>query len=104
IYMGANGYVETKIKVVKSGRYRIGVWARGTAMKGVYPIVSLELGDRELGQVECRSDDWSVHFVTANLPEGTRTFRLRFINDSYDPRTGEDRNLWVDKIEFEPRQ
>ncbi len=101
IYMGTNGYVETTIRVVKSGRYRIGVWARGTAMKGVYPIVSLELGDKVLGQVECRSDDWSVHFVTAELPQGTHIFRLRFTNDSYDPRTGEDRNLWVDKIEFE---
>jgi hypothetical protein len=102
IYMGTNGYVETTVKVVKAGRYRVGIWARGTAMKGVYPIVSLELGDKSLGQVECKSDDWSVHFITADLPQGTHTLRLRFTNDSYDPISGEDRNLWVDKIEFEP--
>lgn len=101
IYMGTGGYVEAQIKVAKSGRYRIGVWARGTAAKGVYPIVALELDGKVLGQVECRSDDWSVHFVTADLPEGTHTFRLRFTNDFYDPVAGEDRNLWVDKIEFE---
>lgn len=102
IYMGTNGYVETTMKIVKVGRYRIGIWTKGTAMKGIYPIVSLELGDKTLGQVECKSDDWSVHFITAELPEGTHTLRLRFINDSYDPISGEDRNLWVDKIEFEP--
>ncbi|MFN4180940.1 MAG: carbohydrate-binding domain-containing protein, partial [Armatimonadota bacterium] len=102
IYMGTNGYVEMTVKIVKSGRYRIGIWAKGTAMKGIYPIVSLELGDKTLGQVECKSDDWSVHFITAELPQGTYPLRLRFINDSYDPRLGEDRNLWVDKIEFEP--
>jgi hypothetical protein len=104
IYMGTNGYVEAKVKIVKGGKYRIGIWARGTAMKGVYPIVALEIDGKEIGRVECRSDEWSIHFVSADLPQGDYTFRLRFVNDAYDPTAGEDRNLWVDKIEFEPVQ
>lgn len=101
IYMGTNGYVEGRVKIIKTGRYRIGVWAKGTALKGVYPIVALELDGEELGRVECRSDEWSVHFLTTKLPRGAYTLRLWFVNDSYDPISGEDRNLWVDKIEFE---
>ena len=104
IYMGTNGYVEAKTKIVKGGRYRIGIWAKGTAMKGVYPVLALEIDGKEIGRVECRSDEWSIHFVTAELPQGDYTFRLRFVNDAYDPIAGEDRNLWVDKIEFEPAQ
>lgn len=102
IYMGANGYVETQVRVVKAGRYRVGIWARGTPMKGVYPMVVLELDGKALGQVECRSDDWGVHFLTLDLPTGSHTLRLRFTNDAYDPVAGEDRNLWVDKLEFIP--
>ncbi len=102
IYMGTNGYVETRVKIVKGGRYRVGIWARGTPAKGTYPIISLELNGKALGQVECRSDEWSVHFITVDLPQGTYTLRLRLINDAYDPIAGEDRNLWLDKIEFEP--
>ncbi len=101
IYMGANGYVETKITVARAGRYRVGIWARGTPLKGVYPVAALELNGKGLGQVECRSDDWSVHFLTVDLPSGTYTLRLRFTNDAYEPVAGEDRNLWVDKLEFE---
>ncbi len=102
IYMGASGYVEAKVTVARAGRYRVSIWARGTPLKGIYPVVALELNDKGLGQAECRSDDWSVHFLTVDLPAGTHTLRLRFTNDAYDPVAGEDRNLWVDKLEFEP--
>ncbi|MGQ9519375.1 MAG: carbohydrate-binding domain-containing protein [Candidatus Fervidibacter sp.] len=102
IYMGTNGFIEAKIEIVKAGRYRIGIWAKGTSLEGVYPIVAIELDGKELGRVECKSDDWSVHFINAYLPQGAYTLRLRFINDAYNPQKGEDRNLWVDKIEIEP--
>lgn len=101
IAMPSSGYVETQIRVVVGGRYRIGVMAKGDPADGVYPIVALELNGREIGRVECQSDDWGLHYIVADLPEGTFNLRLRFTNDLWLPEKGEDRNLWVDRVEFE---
>jgi hypothetical protein len=101
IAMPSSGYVETQIRVVTGGRYRIGVVAKGDPADGVYPIVALELNGREIGRVECKSDDWTIHYITTDLPEGTSNLRLRFTNDLWLQDKGEDRNLWVDRIEFE---
>jgi len=101
IAMPASGYVETPLRIVADGRYRIGIVAKGEPAAGIYPIVALELNGREIGRVECTSDDWALHSIIANLPAGIFNLRLRFTNDLWLPEKGEDRNLWVDRIEFE---
>ncbi len=101
IVMPASGYFETQARVATAGHYRVGIMAKGTPADGVYPIVALELDGKEIGKVECKSDDWASHYFTADLPAGTFNLRVRFTNDLYLPDKGEDRNLWVDRIEFE---
>jgi len=99
VAMATGGYVEGPVRIMRAGRYRVTVWAKGTPAKGVYPIVELSLGKRVLGQVQCASDDWDPHRLTANLPAGRFRLRVRFTNDRCEPP--EDRNLWLDRIEFE---
>lgn len=99
VYMGSSGYMEGRVRVAAAGRYRVWLWARGTPADDEYPIVALELNGKEIGRVECASDDWSAHLLTVELPEGEFVLRLRFTNDRFGP-TG-DRNVWIDRLEFE---
>ncbi|MCS6862328.1 MAG: hypothetical protein NZT92_18655, partial [Abditibacteriales bacterium] len=99
VYMGTSGYVEGRVHVAAAGRYRVWLWARGTPADDEYPIVALELNSKEIGRVECASDDWSPHLLTVELPAGEFILRLRFTNDRFSP-TG-DRNVWIDRLEFE---
>lgn len=101
ISMPTNGYVEGPIRFATGGRYRIGIVAKGTPADGIYPIVALQLDNRIIGQVEIKSDGYSTHYIVADLPAGTVNLRLRFTNDLWRPEKGEDRNLWVDRLEFE---
>jgi len=98
-YLGSTGYIEGPVNVATAGAYRIALWARGTDAEGVYPIVALSLNDQELGRVECTGETWGVHAILADLPEGEATLRVAFTNDFYQPP--DDRNLWIDRIEFE---
>lgn len=99
VYLGTNGFIEGQVRVLRAGRYRITVWGRGTPAEGEYPLVALELDGKELGRVEIRSDDWGPHLLRAELPAGEHLLRLRFLNDLWRPP--EDRNLWLDRLEFE---
>lgn len=99
VRMGSIGSVEGKVRVATSGRYRIGIWAGGSSAQGTYPIVVVTLDGDELGRVECAGPEWSEFAFTTVLPEGEGVLRLAFINDYYDPP--DDRNLWIDRVEFE---
>jgi hypothetical protein len=99
VTMVTNGYVETQVRVATAGKYRIGVMARGTPAAGIYPIVALELNGKVIGQVECKSDGFSLHYLIADLPAGTFTLRVRYTNDTQ--LQSEDRNLYLDRLEFE---
>lgn len=101
VAMITNGYIETQMRVATAGKYRIGVAARGTPAAGVYPMVALELNGKAVGQVECKSDAFSLHYIVAELPAGTFNLRVRYTNDLQLQDKGEDRNLYLDRIEFE---
>jgi len=99
VLFGANGYVGTKVLIARPGKYRVVLWAKGTPVGGVYPIVSVQLDGRELGRVECSGNSWSPHGLLVDLPAGDMTLRFAFTNDLR--RDTEDRNLWLDRIELE---
>jgi hypothetical protein len=103
VYMGSAGHIEGPVRVARAGYYRVRVWGKGTPGKNVYPIVVLSSPqngqDKELGRVEIKSNDWAAHEMEVLLPPGESTLRLRFIND--DAPAPEDRNLWLDRLEFE---
>jgi hypothetical protein len=85
--------------VAQQGRYRFVLWPKGTAVAGVYPVVSVQLNERELGRIECVGESWSPHELLTDLPTGPAVLRFAFTNDARRPP--EDRNLWLDRIEIE---
>lgn len=98
VSMYAGGYIEGPVQVAQAGRYRLTAWGRGTPGQGVYPIVAIDVDGREIGRVEIKSDDWQGHEIAVELPSGAHRLRLRFANDNAAPP--EDRNLWLDRLEF----
>jgi hypothetical protein len=99
IALATNATLESDIEVAKEGTYRITILARGTALGGIYPIVTLEIDKKEVGRLECKGEEWSPHSLIVRLPAGKHNFRLSFINDEWKPP--EDRNLWISRVEFE---
>jgi hypothetical protein len=99
VLFGANGYIEQSVRVAQQGRYRFVLWSKGTAVAGVYPVVSVQLNERELGRIECVGESWSPHELLTDLPTGPAVLRFAFTNDARRPP--EDRNLWLDRIEIE---
>ena len=100
--MGSDGYIEGPIDVREAGQYRVRVWAKGTPAEGQYPIVVVSVGGKEVGRVECTGDDWSPHLLHVVLPVGRNRLRVSLVNDFYEPETDTDRNLWLDRLEFQP--
>jgi hypothetical protein len=100
VVMGANGYLDQPVQIAEAGAYRVRLHAKGSAVDGVYSIVSVQLDGAELGKVECRSTTWGEFDMAASLPAGSHVLRVAFTNDAR--RANEDRNLWLDWIEIAP--
>lgn len=100
ILMATEGYVEGQIKIARAGQYQMGILAKGSPVKGTYPILAIELNGKSIGKIEITSDNWNLHTFTVELPEGTYKLGIRFTNDEWDPGKGEDRNVWIDWLSF----
>lgn len=99
VAMFASGDVSGPVEIAEGGRYRVTVWAKGAPLGNTYPIIALNIADKEVGRVEIKSDDWSGHTFQAELPQGKHTLRVAFTND--ENNGSQDRNLWLDRLEFE---
>ncbi len=98
VYMGAGGWIEGRVRVLKAGRYRVRALGKGTSGIGIFPIIALSVDGQEQTRIEIKSDNFSWHEGTVNLPEGEHTLRITFTNDNAP--APEDRNLWLDRLEF----
>lgn len=100
--LNCNGHIEGRVRVERAGAYDVRVWAKGSPAKGVYPMLAIEADGKPLATIECASDDWAPHRAAVTLPAGVVNLRLRFTNDLSVPP--EDRNIWIDRVEFEPTE
>jgi len=98
VALACSGYVSKPVEVASPGRYTLALVARGSPAEGVYPIVAISLGQKELGRVELTSSAWRTYPLAADLPQGPHDLRLTFTNDL--TAAGEDRNLYLDKLVF----
>lgn len=99
-FMATDGYIETPLRIIRAGKYRLGILAKGTPVNKIYPILQVELGDRVLGRTDIIGR-WEMHDLYVELSEETSFLRISFINDEAFPEIGEDRNVWIDRIEFD---
>jgi hypothetical protein len=101
VSMYTNGYVEGQIQIAQAGNYRIGLLGRGTPVNNIYPVIQVEINGRVIGKIELDGGGWEMHNLFVALPAGAFNLRLNFVNDDWNPATGEDRNAWLDQVEFE---
>lgn len=78
------------------GRYVIGILARGTPCKGVYPVVRVEIDGQYFGTIGIEDGEWRTATTFGHVEKGRRKVSIAFVNDAGDPPR-EDRNLYVDK-------
>ncbi|MEN6645554.1 MAG: glycoside hydrolase family 2 TIM barrel-domain containing protein [Armatimonadia bacterium] len=101
-YLGDKGYISARIRCLDAGRYAFQIVARGTPLKGVYPVVEMSVDGKVVGQVETKSDGWWAFPLTVDMAEGTHEIRFAYINDEYQPP--ENRDLWISRIEIAAEQ
>jgi len=99
-YLGDSGYISKRVRCAAAGAYTLRIIAKGTPVKGVYPIIALEVDGEHIEDIELTGAGWRAYPVRVDLAEGGREIKLIFTNDEWDPP--EDRNLTVDKIEAYP--
>lgn len=78
------------------GSVRVAISARGSAAGGVWPRMRLLIGGQLQGTVSVSSTSWKEYVFEVAPPAGTAEFRVNFDNDAVI--SGEDRNLYVDKV------
>jgi trimeric autotransporter adhesin len=79
------------------------IHARGTVCESVWPIMEVWISGVRVQSFEVSSTTFSAYRVTAPLGMDARTVDIVFGNDAYRPDLGQDRNLYLDRIEVNGR-
>ena len=97
LYLGSSGYVTGRVECARAGRYLLKFTAKGSPVKGIFPIFAVTVDGQPAGQVELRTDGWRGYPLAVDFAAGPHDLRLTFTNDEWSPP--EDRNLWIGRIE-----
>jgi tetratricopeptide (TPR) repeat protein len=74
--------------------------ARGTSCDGVWPILSVRLNGKVVGERYVRSSTYRVYTLPVELAPGIRTVGIGLENDAANPLTQRDRNLEIREVCF----
>ena len=74
------------------------VRAKGSYAGNAWPIMEIWVNNVKINSTTVNSSIYSDYLFSFNNSEGISKVDVVFINDYYDPSTGQDRNLWVDYI------
>jgi tetratricopeptide (TPR) repeat protein len=96
-----NGALSADARLL-AGRKLIRVFARGSVADEQWPIMAFLVEGQEIGRRTVATNQWESFDFPLDLAE-TDIYHvsIRFLNDFKDKVTGEDRNLYVQKIVFE---
>lgn len=97
VLFASAGTAVGEIEFAESGSYAIGVRARGTPCKGIYPEIQISIDARPIGSVQLDGDGWAEIGTFGHVARGNHTVTVAFVNDQSDPPR-EDRNLEVDAV------
>ncbi|MCM8760958.1 MAG: tetratricopeptide repeat protein [Candidatus Omnitrophica bacterium] len=73
--------------------------AKGSPFKSIWPYLVVEVDGQEIGEAFVETAQIATYEFPLRSQGGLSLIGVRFVNDAYDPRTGEDRNLWLGKAE-----
>ena len=102
VHLSSNGRMETTVRITASGSYTFEVIAGGTIATNVLPQVAITVDGTNKTTWFLTSTNMTSYKFTLTLTAGTHTIGLAFLNDSYSPSTGEDRNAYFDRLVITP--
>ena len=97
VLFASTGTATREIELPESGKYGIGILARGTPCEGVYPIAEFSVDGKPFGVVQLVDGQWQTLGTVGHVEKGKHTLTVAFVNDASAPPK-EDRNLEVDKL------
>ncbi|MBD0256165.1 MAG: glycosyltransferase family 39 protein [Cytophagales bacterium] len=98
-----NGSFQTQPVTLRPGHYELLLNGYGTKVGPNRSHVNVYLNDKQLTS-HLMADQPSQHAIPFDLKETTQVqIRVEFDNDYSDPRTGEDRNVFMQSIEVNHR-
>jgi len=101
----ANGTIHVPI-LMRSGKVKISIKAKKVLMiktqypasPKFYPYMIVRLDTEEIGELFVPNDDWKEYDFSAETNGGLKILSVTFINDVYNPKKFQDRNLEIGDI------
>ncbi|MBI2076825.1 MAG: hypothetical protein HYT80_00430 [Euryarchaeota archaeon] len=93
----SNGHVSHWFALPGDGTYEVRVRAQGTHLQGVAPHMEVRLGGKPVVYADPGPYGWHEYVGRAWVARGTHEVRIDFTNDA--AWGGEDRNLWLDRVD-----
>ena len=98
----SNGEVGDYVRISEEGTYTVVVRAYGSPAAGVWPLAAVSV-DRTPGKpASVASSEFRDYTFEVAIPRGVHTVAVAFLNDTV--AGGEDRNLYLDRIEIRPAE
>ena len=95
--LSENGALAQSV-VLPVGRVRLQITAAGTKLRGAGPSLTVSWNRHQVLAVVVQEETWTTYETKIRVSPGETILRLAFTNDQQDPKTGEDRNLLIDKV------
>ncbi len=83
--------------------FSLSVVARGSVCLDVWPTMEVWIAGSRVQSFQVDSADFRTYAVTAPLGLDATSVDIVFVNDAYRPDLGQDRNLYLDRIEVNGR-
>ncbi len=84
--------------VAEKGRYVLCFQASGRPAKGIWPIMEVSIDGKRRGNVTVDSAFWRFYELKSRLAPGFHEVEAVFQNDYCDPKSGEDRDLFLNRL------
>ncbi len=89
--------------ILVPGLYELEITARGEMARGEGPRMIASLNSIPILNLEINSEKPRVFAKRVEILNPENLVKVEFVNDFYDSKTGEDRNLFVDSVTFSYR-
>jgi hypothetical protein len=93
----SNGHISTQHSFA-AATTTVTVFARGTVAAGVWPNLRLSTGGQVRGNATVNTTAYAAYTVSFTASAGAAELRVEFTNDLN--QNGQDRNLYVDRVEI----
>jgi hypothetical protein len=84
--------------ISNAGRYVLCIQASGMPAEGVWPVMEVAVDGIRRGRTTVDATFWRFYEVECELDAGAHEVKATFCNDYYDPESGRNRDLNVNRI------